>query len=175
MLQLRCGDDASSSTATIAIATCFELFNTTEVTAPFKRDTSFGWLVNVVANSMGQELDALLKAEGLSLKVWPALMCLWEHEGVTQTELARMAQIREYTTTRVLDRLEAAELIERRIDPRSRRSYTIHLTKAGRRLKKRLVPLAQKVNEQHLASLKKAEADTLVRLMNKIVSSAAPS
>ena len=140
------------------------------MSAGFKRGTSFGWLVNVAATQMARDLDAMLKSKGLSLKVWPTLMCLWEREGVTQTELARMAQTPEYTTTRVLDRLETAELIERRVDPRSRRSYTIHLTKAGRRLEKTLVPLAQKVNEQHLSKLTKSEAATLLRLLTKVVS-----
>ncbi len=142
--------------------------------APFKRETSLGWLVNVVARSMSQDLDKLLKADGLSLKVWPTLMCLWEQEGVTQAELASLAQIPEYTTTRVLDSLEASDVIERRTNPNNRRAHTIHLTKKGRRLQKRLVPHAVSVNERHLGSLNRAEASELVRLLTKIADKVSP-
>ncbi|MCH9686069.1 MAG: MarR family transcriptional regulator [Deltaproteobacteria bacterium] len=141
----------------------------------FKRETSLGWLVNVVARSMAQELDSLLKAQGLSLKLWPTLMCLWEQEGLTQAELARAVWVPEYTTTRVLDSLEADGLIERRADPRSRRSYRIHLTAQGRDLHERLVPLAMAVNAQHLAPLDEAEAEQLGHLLTKIIQNLQPS
>ncbi len=85
-----------------------------------------------------------------------------------------MARIPEYTTTRVLDELETAGFVERRSDPNNRRTFTIHLTAKGRRLRKTLVPLALSVNEQHLKSLKKGEAAELVRLLGKVATSVTP-
>lgn len=50
----------------------------------FDRQKSFGWLLNVVANKASKDFDTELKKRGLSLALWPTLMCLWEEEGVTQ-------------------------------------------------------------------------------------------
>lgn len=63
--------------------------NTANVTAPFNRESSLGWLINVLATNMALDLNAKLKTKGLSLKVWPTLMCLWEQEGLTERRAVR--------------------------------------------------------------------------------------
>lgn len=121
---------------------------------------------------MAHALDQRLKAVGLELSAWPTLMCLWEQDGVTQTELSRTARVEAYTTTRVLDRLASAGLIERRPDPESRRVRRVHLTERGKSLEKELTPLAMAVNAQHLEPLSQADRTTLIRLLSVLVETA---
>ncbi|OEE85910.1 MarR family transcriptional regulator [Enterovibrio norvegicus FF-162] len=135
----------------------------------FNRQNSFGWLINVVAGQAEKELDAALKDHGLTVALWPTLMCLWEEEGVTQRQIAKKAKVESSTTTRTLDKLEKLGLVERRADPESRRNYRIYLTDKGRDLQAVISPLPLAVNQAMLADLSPNETEQLVSLLRKIV------
>jgi len=57
------------------------------------------------------------------------LIFLDRQQGITQSELARLLEIRPITLTRQLDLLAANQMIERRINPDDRRSFKLYLTK----------------------------------------------
>ncbi|USE02951.1 MarR family transcriptional regulator [Vibrio sp. SCSIO 43133] len=135
----------------------------------FERQTSFGWLLNVVANHASKEFDKRLREKGLTLALWPTLMCLWEKEGVTQREIAQMSKVESSTTTRTLDKLEALELVERRADPESRRSFRIFLTDKGKALKEEVIHLPVEVNQALLAGLEDEEQRNLIATLQKLV------
>jgi DNA-binding MarR family transcriptional regulator len=96
-------------------------------------------------------------------------MCLWEKEGVTQREIAQMSKVESSTTTRTLDKLEALELVERRADPESRRSFRIFLTDKGKALKEEVIHLPVEVNQALLAGLEDEEQRTLIATLQKLV------
>jgi len=135
----------------------------------FDRQKSFGWLLNVVANKASKDFDTELKKRGLSLALWPTLMCLWEEEGVTQRDIALKSKVESSTTTRTLDKLVALGLVERRDDPNSRRSFRIYLTEAGKALKTSLLPIPLAINTALLSSLEVEEQGEIVRLLQKMV------
>ncbi|PKH08127.1 MarR family winged helix-turn-helix transcriptional regulator [Moritella sp. Urea-trap-13] len=135
----------------------------------FDRQNSFGWLLNVVANKASKDFDTELKKHGLSLALWPTLMCLWEEEGVTQREIALKSKVESSTTTRTLDKLVALALVERRDDPNSRRSFRIYLTDAGRSLKEQLLPIPLAINNNLLSSLDAQEQQQMISLLKKLV------
>ncbi|MGV2987858.1 MarR family winged helix-turn-helix transcriptional regulator [Vibrio sp. E150_011] len=135
----------------------------------FERKTSFGWLLNVVANHASKEFDKRLKEKGLTLALWPTLMCLWEKEGITQREIAQMSKVESSTTTRTLDKLVALGLVERQADPESRRSFRIFLTAEGQALKNEVIHLPVEVNQQILSALNPDEQKTMIGLLQKMV------
>ncbi|MCW8335416.1 MarR family transcriptional regulator [Vibrio sp. SCSIO 43135] len=135
----------------------------------FDRQRSFGWLINVVANDAAKKLDTELKKHGLTIALWPPLMCLWEEEGVTQREIAQKSKVENSTTTRTLDKLENLGLVERQADPNSRRSFRIYLTDEGRALREKLLPIPVGINQDILSTLEAEERDELIRLMQKLV------
>jgi len=135
----------------------------------FDRQKSFGWLLNVVANKASKDFDTELKKHGLSLALWPTLMCLWEEEGVTQRDIALKSKVESSTTTRTLDKLVALDLVERREDPHSRRSFRIFLTEAGKALKAELLPIPIAINRDLLSSLEIEEQKEMIRLLQKLV------
>lgn len=135
----------------------------------FDRQESFGWLVNVVANNAGKSFDNELKKHGLSIALWPTLMCLWEEEGITQRDIALKSKVESSTTTRTLDKLEKLDLVERHEDPNSRRSFRIYLTDKGRALKDVLLPVPVAVNAAVLSSLDEDEQKMLIKLLQKMV------
>jgi DNA-binding MarR family transcriptional regulator len=135
----------------------------------FDRQSSFGWLINVVANDAAKTFDTELKKHGLTLALWPTLMCLWEEEGVTQRDIAQKSKVENSTTTRTLDKLENLGLVERQPDPNSRRAFRIYLTDEGRALKEALVPIPMAINQKLLSSLEPEERDEIIRLLQKMV------
>jgi len=66
---------------------------------------------------------------------------LEHHEGLKQTELAEMLDLQPITLTRLVDRLCANGLIERRPDPNDRRAKRLYLTPAALPLMHRLADL----------------------------------
>ncbi|MDD1826726.1 MarR family transcriptional regulator [Photobacterium sp. ZSDE20] len=135
----------------------------------FDRQNSFGWMINVIANKATKDFDLELKKHGLSIALWPTLMCLWEEEGVTQRDIAAKSKVENSTTTRTLDKLEKLELVERRADPNSRRSFRIYLTEKGKALEEVLIPIPVKLNEELMAALDAKEQQQMIGLLKKMV------
>ncbi|MGF1902420.1 MarR family winged helix-turn-helix transcriptional regulator [Aliivibrio sifiae] len=135
----------------------------------FDRQSSFGWMINVIANQASKNFEAELKQHGLTVALWPTMMCLWEEEGVTQRDIAEKSKVENSTTTRTLDKLEKLGLVERQADPNSRRSFRIYLTDEGRALRETLLPIPVKVNKEALSSLDLNEQKEMIRLLQKMV------
>lgn len=135
----------------------------------FDRQKSFGWMINVIANKATKDFDLELKKHGLSIALWPTLMCLWEEEGVTQRDIAAKSKVENSTTTRTLDKLEKLELVERRADPHSRRSFRIYLTEKGKALEEVLIPIPVRLNEELMSALDAQEQQQIIGLLKKMV------
>ena len=135
----------------------------------FDRQNRFGWMINVVANKASKDFDIELKQHGLSLALWPTLMCLWEEEGITQRDIAAKSKVENSTTTRTLDKLAKLELVERRADPNSRRSFRIYLTEKGKALEEQLVPIPIRLNKELMNELDAEEQQQMIKLLQKMV------
>ncbi|WP_295893462.1 MarR family winged helix-turn-helix transcriptional regulator [uncultured Vibrio sp.] len=141
------------------------------MTETFDRKTSFGWMVNVIASQAAKKFEVELKKHGLTVALWPTMMCLWEEEGVTQRDISAKSKVENSTTTRTIDKLEKLGLVERRDDPNSRRSFRIYLTQQGHDLKDVLSPIPVAVNNEMLSSLDAKEQAEMIRLLQKMVAS----
>lgn len=139
------------------------------MTNEFDRQSSFGWMVNVVANHAEKKFELELKKHGLTVALWPTMMCLWEEEGVTQRDIAAKSKVENSTTTRTLDKLEKLDLVERRADPNSRRSFRIYLTDKGRAMQEDLLPVPVAVNQELMDVLDESEQKEMIRLLQKMV------
>jgi MarR family transcriptional regulator, lower aerobic nicotinate degradation pathway regulator len=88
---------------------------------------------------------------------------------MTQSDLGAAFAMPAWKVSRNLDTLQAAGLVERRADPRSRRTHRIHATARARDLLPRLQGIASGVNARILAPLDPAERTTLVALLAQLV------
>jgi DNA-binding MarR family transcriptional regulator len=79
----------------------------------------------------------LLAELGLTYPQYLSLLALWEHDGVTVSELGQRLHLDSGTLTPLLKRLEAMGLISRQRDTTDERRVHIHLTAQGRQLKAR--------------------------------------
>jgi DNA-binding MarR family transcriptional regulator len=70
----------------------------------------------------------------------------------------------------LLDELEKQKLIERRASPSDRRTYALHLTKAGRDALSEIGKVARRHQEDLCAALNEKERKLLAELLTRIVS-----
>lgn len=118
--------------------------------------------------SVQQRLGRVLDAAGLTLAQFDVLANLGMGEGVTQQELADKLLVTKGNVVGLLDRMEAAGLVERRIDPADRRANRIHLTRAGRRALREAFPAHLAVIRRSLARLSAADLRALSGLLERI-------
>jgi DNA-binding MarR family transcriptional regulator len=77
----------------------------------------------------------------------------------TVAELQAATGQRASTLTGVLDRLERRGLVERRLNPRDRRSFTVGLTDAGVEVAARVEATFRDLDRQALAGISRRSAD----------------
>ncbi|MEO1061164.1 MAG: MarR family transcriptional regulator [Actinomycetota bacterium] len=93
--------------------------------------------------------------------------------GVRGGELGRQLHLDPGYVSRRIDRAAAAGLVERRPDPDDRRAQLVTLTDRGRAAVERFLPRLHHVLDAVIAaSLSEAEIDELVRLLDRVESSA---
>lgn len=105
---------------------------------------------------------------GITRAQWAVLVKLHREEGLQQGKLAKLLAIQPITLTRLIDRLCASGLVERRADVNDRRANCLYLTPAARPLMVKLRALREEINNTALAHLKPAEADHLVAQLEVI-------
>ncbi len=88
-------------------------------------------LLNDVGRMLRTEGDRRARAQGMSRAQWVMLLRLERQPGLSQKELAELLEVEPITVARLVDRLEARGLIERRADPADRRVWRLHLLPAA--------------------------------------------
>lgn len=100
---------------------------------------------------------------------WTFLRILWETDGLTQRELSDRAGVMEPTTFAAMKTMEALGYIERRQLPDNKKNMYVHLTSAGRALKKKLIPLAEETNRVSIQGISAADVQTTRRVLLAIL------
>ena len=112
-----------------------------------------GFALHDVARLLRTYADQRVRDFSMTRAQWAALVRLQRHEGASQAELAEMLDLTPITVARLIDKLTAAGLVERRPDTRDRRIHRLHLTeKAGPKLEK-LGALGEEILGQALEGL----------------------
>jgi DNA-binding MarR family transcriptional regulator len=129
---------------------------------------TFGFLLHDTARQLRRDFERRSKGTGLTRAQWAVLAYVARNEGSSQAALADMLEIEPITLVRLLDKLEAAGLVERRPDPSDRRVRRLYLTQATGPLLAQLQDLASETREAALAGLSDAERQLLTDLLMKV-------
>lgn len=122
----------------------------------------FAFLINDVARLLRTLADQRARQFGMTRAQWAVLARLESNEGLKQAELAEILDLQPITLTRLVDRLCANGLIERRADPEDRRAKRLYLTPAARPLMDRLSQLGQDMMGTVLAGLDAATVERMI-------------
>ncbi len=122
-------------------------------------------LVRDTERAFRRALQLRLAAHDVPFGHWAFLRVLWERDGLTQKELSAQAGVMEPTTFAAMKIMEERGYIERRQLPTNRKNVYVHLTRAGRALKKKLVPLAEDTNRISIRGLSSAQLQTARKVL----------
>ncbi len=103
-------------------------------------------LVKDATRALLRALQMRLTEHSVSLGQWTFLRILWESDGITQRELSELAGVMEPTTFTAVTAMEKLGYVTRKKMPNNKKMVYVFLTQKGRRLKRKLVPLAEEVN-----------------------------
>src|ERR1700677_3577380 len=98
--------------------------------ANFERDLLF--LLHDVARLLRVDADKRARQHTMTRAQWGILIWLTRQPGISQKELAEFLEVEPITVARLIDRLEARGMVERRRDPRDRRIWRLHLLPPAR-------------------------------------------
>lgn len=130
---------------------------------------SAGYLVNNLARLLVEVLRKRIAPLGIVPGQFPALLALWEREGLTQKELLAMLDIEQATLANTLTRMERDGLITRKEHPADARARTIHLTEQGRSIRNEAYQTAMQINEEIMADLSDDETKAFLGYMRRVI------
>jgi DNA-binding MarR family transcriptional regulator len=132
------------------------------------RSRSFGFLLARTYRFYVQRFEQRASELGLTLSQCRVLVQLAQHEGMSQAELAELANIEPMTLVRILDRMESDSWVERRHDPADRRARRLYLKPRGRPLLEKIWRLSDATREEAFAGILHSQAELLISLLEKI-------
>ena len=126
------------------------------------RNLEILFMISDVGRLLRTYADQEARAYGMTRAQWAVLLRLERREGLNQSELAEVLDIQPITLTRLVDRLCANGLIERRADPNDRRAKQLYLTAAARPLIERILRHVETLAEKVLDGIEPADIDILL-------------
>ena len=117
-----------------------------------------------IATAFGEEVRPL----GASLQIWRVLAALRERDGRRMGDLSETTSIEVSTLTRLVDNMEKGGLVERRRDAGDARAVALYVTAAGRRLTRRILPIAERYETVALKGFSAREAATLKKALQRL-------
>ncbi len=135
---------------------------------PRSPQREFAFLVNDVGRLLRTYADQQARQFGMTRAQWAVLARLEYAEGLKQSELADMLDLQPITLTRLVDRLCANGLIERRADPSDRRAKRLYLTAQARPLMNRLADLGENMMATVLKGLDAAKLEQMTANLSRV-------
>lgn len=132
-------------------------------------DDRLAHLIRDVARAQMRALQTRLAEHGVAFGHWTFLRILWLKDGLTQRELSELAGVMEPTTFAAVKAMEGMSLIERRHLAGNSKNMHVFLTRSGRALEKKLVPLAEEVNHISVAGSTEAQVQALRQLLLRML------
>jgi DNA-binding MarR family transcriptional regulator len=132
-----------------------------------------GLLIHDVARLLRHRIDQRAHAIGLTSAQWRVLSVIVRAElrnepPPNQAALAEQMDLEPITLSRLVDRMEAAKLIERRPDPGDRRSHHLYLQDSARPLVAEFREVASGCMADALAGVSDAEMDQVLDVLMRI-------
>jgi len=130
---------------------------------------SVGFIVREVYRSFARCLQPRIAREGVSIGMWFVLRMLWDEDGMTQRELGERVGINAPTMVTALNSMERAGLVKRVQNRTDRRKINVFLTERGRKLKRKLWPMAADVLSVGLSGLNRNQVLSLNKMLTQIL------
>lgn len=141
---------------------------------PSAKQHRFGYVVHDVSRMRRIVMDYAVGPLGLTRSQWSTLATLSRSssKGMMQAEIARLMDVGKVTIGGLVRRLEIAGLVERRSDENDKRLKRVYITEAGYDVIRRMIVLADDLNNDILAGISEEEREiaenTLVKVRDNL-------
>jgi len=132
-------------------------------------EAHLGFWLRFVSNEVSSRFESLLAAQGVSLSEWVALRVLYQRSDATHAELIEMLGMTKGAASKIVSRLEARGLADRRSADGSLRNQVLCLSEAGNALLPRLAALADENDAHFFSHLPEAQRQALMQLLQSLV------
>jgi MarR family transcriptional regulator, organic hydroperoxide resistance regulator len=132
-----------------------------------KRSWPFYWISRVNARYV-QVLERKLKPIGLDVARWRVLISLYEEEYLSVSEISDFSTMRLNTTTKVVQRMIADDLVRTRVRATDGRVTEVCLTAKGDALRARALDEATKILAASFVNVSAEELSALNATMEKV-------
>ena len=129
---------------------------------------SFHYLIMAEHSIFQKELLTRLKDTGLTIGQPKVLDYLKDHDGAGQKKIARGCHIEPGTLTTILNRMEDAGLVERRMLNGNRRSLYVFLTEKGKEQLKLVTEAFSWMEKEAFRGISETERKTFMDLMLRV-------
>ncbi len=136
--------------------------------ASYRDHSDLLYLMHELSRLISTHADQHLDKFGITHVQWWAMMHIFEHEGLTQTELAVVLQMGRASLGKLVERLEAKSWIERRLDASDSRVRRIFLRHEAVPLFAPMVDEGKALFRAFLADISPAEEKRLLFGLRKI-------
>jgi len=120
-------------------------------------------ILHDVARTLRTKFDQKARAtHAMTRAQWVILSRLERQPGMSQNEMAAVCEVEPITVGRLIDRLEARGLVERRADPTDRRIKRLHLLPAAQPILATINDARESMNARITAGLDEKTRNTLI-------------
>ena len=129
---------------------------------------TLGFILNDTARLLRKRFEQRARGLGPTRAQWQVLSYLARNEGIQQSALADILEVEPITLGRILDRLEAAELIQRRRHPADRRAWLLHLEPKAHELIAQMFVVGDATRAEALDGVSEEDRIVLTRILAKM-------
>lgn len=132
------------------------------------RMKNFGFLLKDVSRRYSLRFEQHARDISLTLMQCKTLVYLEKNEGISQAKLAELTAMDAMMMVRIVDRMEADQLLERRPDPADRRARQLYLTKKAKPFLEKISLLAEATRSEVFAGISKADREAFMHTLEKM-------
>ena len=122
----------------------------------------------VIARLLRNNFDRQVAGLNVTRSQWAMIVVVSRHPGATQRMLAEMLEMSEASAGRLIDRLCADGLLERRDRDDDRRARAVYLTDAAEPLLAKLATIAKEAEERMFKGFSDDDLERMQQLMDRI-------
>ena len=119
-------------------------------------------------HALRKAFDRRAVGMGVTRAQWKVLFRLERQPGLRQIELADLLDIEPITLSRIIDRLEEAELVARVADPADRRAWRLHVTARAEPLIVKLRRVADEMIAEAFAGIDPKDIEITRQVLGRV-------
>jgi MarR family transcriptional regulator, transcriptional regulator for hemolysin len=131
-------------------------------------NAALGFLVSDVARLWRKRFEQRAASLGFTRSQWQVMVRLAKNEGIHQAALAEILEVEPISLVRILDKLEARGLIERRQHPRDRRVWLLYLTPEAHPSLSLLRDISEAARSEVLAGITEEDQERLSDILTRV-------